>query len=293
MPFFRPRRISRESGRHSLVDTIPFTMPVQANTAAAMVAAFPIDADKAAALLQGNQVHPLRIWKHGLLILTIVDYRDTNIGKYIEYSIGIGCTYGRRPAPPLVPLLLTSLYGTGGWVIDMPVSTLISVKGGRGIWGMPKHQANLNFVEGSEVISSQYDVDGQLAIYLEMKRPKSVWLPISIGATGYSSFRGMMTRSTIYFKGKAGFWLLKKDSARLVVGSSPYVQALKTIGIESEPIVAMYFPQVVGVLDDYFETWFLTFEKNPESAPPGLETVVNLPLSEEWLPPPNAPVPKS
>jgi hypothetical protein len=268
-------------------------MPVQANRAAAMVAAFPIDADKAAALLPGNQVHPLRIWKHGLLILTVVDYRDTNIGKYIEYSIAIGCTYGQRPAPPLVPLFLTGLYGTGGWVIDMPVSTLISVKGGRGIWGMPKHQANLNFLEGSEVISSQYDADGQLAIYLEMKRPKSVCLPISIGSTGYSSFRGLMTRSTIYFKGKAGFWLLKKGSARLVVGSSPYVQALKTLGIETEPILTMYFPQVVGVLDDYFETWFLSFEKKPESAPSGLETVVNLPLSEEWLPPPSAPVPKS
>ena len=35
-----------------------------------------------------------------ILLVAVIDYRDTNIGTYIEYSIGIGCTRGRRPAPP-------------------------------------------------------------------------------------------------------------------------------------------------------------------------------------------------
>jgi Acetoacetate decarboxylase (ADC) len=292
MPFFRPRRIERETGRHALVDTIPFTMPVAATTAAALVAAFPIDADKAAALLESNEVHPLRLWNKGLLFLTVVDYRQTNIGKYIEYSIGIACTHGARPAPRLLPLLLTDFFGTGAWVIDMPVSTLISVKGGKGIWGMPKHQANLNFIETDAKVSSQYDDDGKLAIYIEIKRPKSIWLPVSIGATGYSSYRGLMTRSTIYFKGKGGISLFGKGSARLVVGDAPRLQALKSIGLERDPVVTMYFPQVTGVLDDHFETWFVSRSQPPTTAPEGLETVVGLPLSEQWLPPPTAPIPR-
>ena len=291
MPFFQPRRIKRETGRYALVDGIPFTMPVGATAAAALVAAFPIDADKAGALIGSDQVHPLRMWNKGLLLLTIVDYRQTNIGKYIEYSIGIACTYGQRPAPPLLPLLFTGIFGTGGWVIDMPVSTLISVKGGKGIWGMPKHQANLNFVESDEVVSSQYDDNGKLAIYIEIRRPRKIWLPVSIGATGYSSYRGLMTRSTIYFRGMAGISLFGKGSGRLVVGDAPRLGALKSIGVEPDPIVTLYFPQVVGTLDDHFETWFVNHKVRPTTAPEGLETVVSLPLSQQWLPPPSAPIP--
>ena len=37
-------------------------------------------------------------------------------------------------------------YGTGQYVFDLPVCSEISVKGGKGIWGMPKHQANLDFI---------------------------------------------------------------------------------------------------------------------------------------------------
>ncbi|MGH7839234.1 MAG: acetoacetate decarboxylase family protein [Candidatus Binataceae bacterium] len=267
-------------------------MPVGSSRAAALVAAFPIDADKAAALIESHEVHPLKLWKKGLLLLTVVDYRATNIGKYIEYSIGIACTHGPRPAPRLLPLLLSGWFGTGGWVIDMPVSTLISVKGGKGIWGMPKHQASLNFIETEEIVSSQYDDEGKLAIYIEIKRPKSIWLPVSFGATGYSSYRGLMTRSTIYLKGKAGMALFGKGSARLVVGDAPRLQALKSIGLEPDPVVTMYFPQVTGVLDDHFETWFVSHAERPAAPPEGLETVVGLPLSEEWLPPPTAPVPR-
>jgi len=292
MPFFRPQRIKRETGRHALVDSIPFTMPVGSTAAAALVAAFPIDAGKARALIGSNEVHPLKLWNKGLLLLTVVDYRKTNIGKYVEYSIGIGCTHGSRPAPPLLPLLFTGIFGTGGWVIDMPVSTQISVKGGKGIWGMPKHQASLNFVESDETVSSQYDDNGKLAIYIEVKRPRRIWMPVSVGATGYSSYRGLMTRSTIYFKGMAGISLFSKGSARLVVGDAPRLQALKSIGLEPDPIVTMYFPQVVGTLDDHFETWFVSHKVPPTVAPEGLETVVGLPLSQQWLAPPSAPIPR-
>src|SRR5277367_1786338 len=292
MPLFRPRRLSQQAGRFAMVDTIPFQMPVQSMKSAALVAAFPIEASKAGALLEGNEVHPLRLWNKGLLIVTVVDYRETNIGKYIEYTIGIACTHGHRPAPRLLPVLLGGLYGTGAWVTHMPVSTLISVKGGLGIWGMPKHQANLNFIETDRVVSSQYDLDGHLAAYLEIARPRRIWMPVTFGSTGYSSFCGLMTKSTVYLKGKAGVALFKKGSARLVIGDSPRTAPLKTIGLEGDnPVAVMYFPQVTGILDDHFETWFVSHKKQVEHAPPGLQEVVNLPLSQDWLPPPSAPIP--
>ena len=110
------------------------------------MAAFSINAEKARALLPGNEIYPLRLWNKGVLVITVIDYRDTAIGKYIEYSIAIACTHGPKPAPRLLPAVLMNNYGTGQYVYDLPVSTEISVKGGKGIWGMPKHQANLDFL---------------------------------------------------------------------------------------------------------------------------------------------------
>jgi hypothetical protein len=287
----QPRRIAQQTGRYALVDDIPFLMPVQGIRSSAILAAFPCDPDKARVLLQGNEVHPFVLWNKALLLVTVVNYKHTNIGKYIEFSIALACTHGARRAPRLLPALLRGIYGTGQWVYDLPVSTEVSVKGGKGIWGMPKHQANLNFVESDNIISSQYDLDGQLGIYVEVQRPRSTWLPVNTAALNYCAFRGLLMKSTIYFTGKAGFSLFNANAARLVIGDVPRVQVLKTIGLEPRPIATLYLPEVTGVLDDHFESWFLSDATPPTHPPEGLESVVDLRQGQDWLPPPSAPVP--
>lgn len=280
------KRIRDYEGRHALIDGIPFRLPVNCVNSPVLMAIFTIDADKARQLIPGNEVHPLRLWKRGLLVITVIDYLQTNIGKYIEFSIAIACTHGKKPAPPLLPAVLQKFYGVGQFVYDLPVSTEISVKGGKGIWGMPKHQSNLNYIVGDETVSSQYDLDGQLAMKIEIERPKKAWLPLSTVAANYCAFRGMLMKSYIYFRGKMGFTLLKKGAAKLTLGTHPRVQALKGLDINPDPFCTVFIPEANGVLDDYFENWFLSFESPPTQPPEGLESVVNLGLSQQWLPPP-------
>jgi hypothetical protein len=287
----QPRRIAAQTGRYSLVDGIPFRMPVQGVKSSAILAAFPVDPVKARTLIQGNEVHPFILWNKGLLIVTVIDYRDTNIGKYIEFSIALACTHGRSPAPRLLPALLRGCFGTGQWVFDLPVSTEVSVKGGKGIWGMPKHQANLNYIEGERTVSSQYDLDGQLGVYIEIERPRSAWVPVNTSAVNYCAFRGLLMKSTIYFSGKAGFSLFRKAAGRLVIGDVPRVQALKHIDLQPEPIATLYLPEVTGVLDDHFESWFCSEAAQSLAPVEGLESVIGLGQGQQWLPPPTAPVP--
>jgi Acetoacetate decarboxylase (ADC) len=282
----RPKRIEQQAGRHALVDGIPFKLPVASEQTPALMAAFSIDLDQARALLPGNEVHPLRVWNKGLLIVTVVDYIVTNIGKYVEFSIAIACTHGSRPAPRLIPALLTKTFGTGQYVYDLPVSSEISVKGGKGIWGMPKHQANLDFVIGDEWVSSQYDLDGQLLMRIDVARPRSAWLPVSMAGTNYCAFRGMLMASYIYFKGKLGFHLMKPGSARLTIGDHPRMRPLKQLGISDQPLFAGFFPETHGVLDDHFDCWFLSEELPPKAPMEGMESVIALGQSQEWLTPP-------
>ncbi|WP_339723293.1 acetoacetate decarboxylase family protein [uncultured Paraglaciecola sp.] len=286
---FITKRIKDYTGKKALVDGIPFTLPVEAIHSPALMAIFPCDFQQAQRFLPQG-IHPLRLWKKALLVVTVIDYRETTIGKYVEYSIALACTYGEKPAPRLLPALLPSVYKTGQYVIDLPVSSEISVKGGKGIWGMPKHQASLDFKVTEDKASSQYDLDGKLVTYVEIALPKKVWFPVKVKASNYCSFRGMLMRSDIFLNNKAGFNLFSKAKARFVIGDHPRLQALKKLDIQ-DCMAAVYLPSIHGILDDHIESWFLTHEALPEVTPEGLESVVDLSLSEQWLAAPNAEVP--
>ena len=252
-----------------------------------MIAIFPCNYEEARALIADPDIHPFRYFSQALLIVTVVDYRKTDIGSYIEYSIAIACTKGRSPAPPLLPGLFQKAFGTGQYVCDLPVSTEVSVKGGKGIWGMPKHLANLDFKAGKAWASAQYDLEGQMVSRFDVRIPDRVWLPVNMGAANYCQFRGMTMRSFIYFRGKAGFHLFRRGSARFILGDHPRAAAIAALSHRPDPIFAGWFPQIRGLLDDYFDCWFVTTETQPAGPlGEGLETTYPLGLSQDWLAPP-------
>jgi Acetoacetate decarboxylase (ADC) len=282
-----PARLRRQAGRHALVDRIPFELPIDSERARALIAAFAIDAERAAELLPGDELHPLRISpSRGLLLVTVIDYQATDIGRYVEFSLAIACTHGRRPAPPLLPALLGRLYGSGQYVYDLPVSTEISVKGGKGIWGMPKHQAYLEFQVEPRRAASRYWLDDEVVVEVEVRRPRFRGLPLAATGVNYSAFRGMLFRSWIHFRARAAPNLPLARTARLDIADHPRVAPLKALGIADRPLLAAFLPEVRGALDDHVEGWFLSYDEPPVTTPEGLESVVGLGLSREWLPRP-------
>lgn len=281
-----PHRILALQNRHALVDGIPFKLPVRCEPSPVLMACFPINADKARDLMP-REVHPFRLWNNkGLLVVTVINYLATNIGKYIEYSLAIACTHGLDRAPRMLPGLLMKRYGTGQYVLDLPVSTEVSVKGGKGIWGMPKHRTSLDFKISDDKVSSQYELDQQLVAHIEIDRPQKKGFGINVGAANYCAFRGMLMKSYIYFKGDVHTALFSKAKARLTLGDHPRAAWMKSLDIE-DPIMTAYIPNAVGTLDDHYEGWFLSHERPPQEQPEGLESVIDLGLSEEWPEPPH------
>lgn len=281
-----PKRLQRQQGQKALVDGIPFDLPVQSQRSPALMAAFPVNYERAAALMPGKELHPIRFRGKALLMIAVVDYRETPIGAYIEYSVGLGCTFGRKRAPLPLALLFRGRYGLGQYVIDLPVSSEVSVKGGKGIWGMPKHQANLDFEITDESVRSRYDKDGSMVMEIEIARPSATRFPIGASAANWCAFRGMLMKSTIYFRGRGGFRLFSKAEARLTLGDSPRADALRDLEIGEKPMFTAFFPETNGTLDDHFESWFLTGDSLPVAETEGFDSVIDLGLSEEWLPPP-------
>jgi len=284
-----PQRILDYTGRYSLVDGVPFVLPVKATNCPAFMAGFFCDYNKAKELMPGNELHPFKfINGKAVFMATIINYVDTTIGKYIEYSLALAVTRGKKPAPAMLPALFMQSYHTGQFILDLPVSSEISVKGGKGIWGMPKHKASLDFIDNGSMVSAQYEKDGQFAFRVEIERPKNCSIPINVGACNYSHFRNMLMASYIYFKAKAGIKFGAGAKGSLYIGDHPRTRFMRDLKISSKPFFTLFMPSANGILDDYFENWFITYDKKPERVTPeGFESVINLSTSEEWLPAPS------
>ena len=283
-----PKRQKRIAGRYAYVDGIHYKMPVDSRESSAIIAAFPIDWNAAHKIIpSGGDLYPYKLWRKGLLIVTVINYKKTDIGSYIEYSLAIACTRGTKPAVRFLPALFQKRSGIGQYVFDLPVSTEVSVKGGKGIWGMPKHQANLDYLEGKKWISAQYDLNGQMVSRFDVRRPRRAWLSINMPAANYCMFRGMIYKSLIYFGSKVGIHLFKPGSARLILGDHPRADLVRSLQPAENPLFAAYMPNVRGVLDDYFECWFVTSLADPQNPlGEGLKDVDHLGYGQDWLPPP-------
>lgn len=283
-----PARIKNYTGRFSLVDGIPFTMPVATENSPALMAGFLCDYEKASRLLPGNELHAVRYFNgKAIFMVTVINYLNSNIGTYIEYSIALACTRGERPAPRILPAVLMKFFNTGQYILELPVSTEVSVKGGKGIWGMPKHKANLDFKIGQGMVSAQYELDNRFAFRIEIEKPLSCNFPLKLSTINYSHFRNMLMASTIYFNTRAGLKFGKEARGSLFIGDHPRTAYMRELEIESKPLFTAFMPNANGVLDDHFECWFMTYAEKPlKVTPEGFESVISLGLKEDWPPKP-------
>lgn len=274
-------------GRRARVDGIDFVMPVANAASPAFSAIYTIDARQAAKALPGQELHPVTIGGRGLALLAVVDYQATAIGTYVEFCIGIVCTKGSRPRGLVRSVLMPKRSGIGAYICDLPVSTEISVKGGRGIWGMAKRQANLDFVVGDDSVSSQYSLDDRLVVRVDIPRPKRCPLPVWVRGTGYGAWRGLLTRSTLRLRGRAGIALGRRKEGCLVIGDHPQADLLRQLDISEHPLFTCFIPDATGVLDDYVESWFLTSDTAPAEPELDMTDVIDLDLSTTRLAPPD------
>jgi hypothetical protein len=284
-----PQRIKNYTGRYALVDDVPFTMPVATENSPALMAAFLCDYDKANKLLPGNELHPVKYFNgKAIFMVTVINYLHTNIGKYIEYSIALAVTRGAKPAPRMLPAVFMKAFNTGQFILELPVSTEISVKGGKGIWGMPKHKASLDFKITDTMVSAQYELNGDFAFRIEIEKPAKCNFPLNVGTVNYSHFRNMLMASNIYFNAKAGISLGKSAKGGLYIGDHKRTGYMRDLEIESKPLFTAFMPDAHGILDDHFECWFMTYEDKPDKVTPeGFASVINLGLNEDWPPAPS------
>lgn len=284
---FGRRRDRWLAGKRAAVDGIEFEMPVANAPSPAISAVYSIDARAAAELLPGQELHPVQFGGRGALVVAVVDYQGTSIGTYVEFCLGIACTRGRRRWPLPLAVLFRQRSGLGVYIHDLPVSTEISVKGGRSIWGMAKRQASLDFVITGETVSSQYSLDDRLVARIDIPKPGTSPWPFRLSGVGYGAWRGLLTRSRIRMAGRAGIPWRSRGRCSLSFGDHPRAAPLHRLVVAERPLFCAFVPRAVGVLDDYVESWFVTGDHRAPRPEFGLADVVGLGFSQDRLPDPD------
>ena len=123
-------------------------------------------------------------------------------------------------------------------------------------------------------------------LQIEIERPRRARLPLSIAAVNYCQFRGLLMKSYVYMKGTAAFAVGPSAAGKLELGDDPRARRLAELEIEPKPLFTAFFPSSTGVLDDHFESWFVSSERPPETEPEGFESVIDLGLGQDWPEPP-------
>lgn len=98
------------------------------------------------ALLPSDDLHPVTLpGGRATVAIFAFNYLETSFGPYGEIGIALPCTHGRE-APPFLPIALESRYpGWGGFVLHLPVTSLVARDGGRVIFGYAKFVADMDF----------------------------------------------------------------------------------------------------------------------------------------------------
>jgi hypothetical protein len=100
-------------------------------------------------------------------------------------------------------------------------------------------------------------------------------------------FRGLLTKSYIFVRGERSGFRLRSRAARLQLGDHPRARVLHDLDIDPRPMLTAYMPRLDAVLDDHVESWYLTSGSPPGPPEVGYADVADVPLSQEWLQPPD------
>jgi hypothetical protein len=188
------------------------------------------------ALLPSQELHPVTLPDGRATVAVIAfNYLETSIGPYGEVGIAIPCTYGRQ-APPLLPLALEGqLPGWGGFVLHLPVTSLIARDGGRVIYGYAKFVADMDFQKRPAYQRVRLS-EGDTHILTLTVQQQGLSIKDNRPLITYSVRDGELLKTTV--PSRAVYQLgLRPGSGTLVLGDHEIADQLRSLDISTMAIV--------------------------------------------------------
>jgi Acetoacetate decarboxylase (ADC) len=213
------------------------TMPCVVRDAAAGTAIFDADATAARALVpqEFDLVETASGRCH--VVLAVIDYRDNDLGDYLEVGVTFVVTPAGGPADQ-----------AGTFITRLPVDQSFTCEAGRTIWGFPKtvEDIALDYTEAS--VTCTLRMDGQLALRLTLPRGgDDEMLPMPM--TTYSLIDGVPHATAFTQGGTGSRVLVGGDGVTLELGDHPVAKELASLGLPRPAEMSTWTERMQGTFE--------------------------------------------
>ena len=213
------------------------TMPCVVRDASAGTALFEVDATAARALVPEQfelvETSPGRCQ----LVVAAIDYRDNDLGDYLE----VGITFFVTPAGG-------SADDTGTFITRLPVDQPFTCEAGRTIWGFPKTVEDIALDYADTAVTCTLRMDGQLVLRLTLPRGGRDEMP-PLPMTTYTVINGVAHRTAFTQGGTGSQVLVGGDGVALELGDHPVAKELATLGLPAAAQMSTWTEHMRGTFE--------------------------------------------
>ena len=212
-------------------------MPCVVRDASAGTAMFTVDARAARALVPSQfdivETEPGRCQ----VVLAVIDYRDNDLGDYLE----VGITFFVTPAGAAADQ-------AGTYISRLPVDHQFTCEAGRAIWGFPKSVEDMALDGADGSVTCTLRMDGQLVLRLTLPRGGSDEMP-QLPMTTYTMIDGAPHR-TAFTQGGAGSQVLATgEGVTLELGDHPVAKELAGLGLPAPADMSTWTEHMQGTFE--------------------------------------------
>jgi hypothetical protein len=222
-----------------LSDGTVVALPIRYFDARCLLATFVTDAHQASGLLEGSGLQTVRQEDgKAVVVLGSFEYRETDIGQYNEFCLGVSAAAPGDPVPAL-------------YVVNLPVTTAAAELCGREIWGFNKFVTAIDIeCNGKKFSTTLCDPDGAPLLTLEGTRGASVSMPPADVLT-FSLLAGRSVKTLV--RVVTPFQVSSGEAFVLRLGQSrhPLADNLRALGLDAahpvlvqhaDPFQSLLFP---------------------------------------------------
>ncbi|HEY8523813.1 MAG TPA: acetoacetate decarboxylase family protein [Acidimicrobiales bacterium] len=214
------------------------TLPCEVRDASAGTALFEVDAGAAAELVP----EPFELVEsapgRGQLNLAVIDYRDNDLGDYLEIGI----------------ILFVKPRGgaddqAGTYIARLPVDQEFTCEAGRTIWGFPKTVEEIDLAYADDSATATLRMGGQLVLRLTLPRGGDDETP-PLSMTTYTLIDGV-PHATAFSQGGAGAQVVPGGAGvTLELGDHPVAKELAALGLPAEAQLSTWTERMRGTFEE-------------------------------------------
>lgn len=205
------------------------------------------------AILPSTRLKPYRItpW-HGAVSLTAYCYRESDIGPYNEFLIGVPVTIDRE-TPIFTGILRRTPAMSMSYIHCLPVTTEIARVVGAEFAGYPKFVADIEFSESGAWLTCELGVDGRHILTMRGRKLPTVEVP-RYRANPLTFRNGTILRSQLMLSEREMGMSRSGDDVTLELGDHEISEELRGLNL-GRVLMCGYCPHAQGILTPVIESF--------------------------------------